>query len=466
MGTIPLPVETKPSECNSAQSRPNILWIQADDISVDLGCYGEALVNTPNIDRLAAEGVLFRNAFSTSPICSPARSAAITGMYQPTINAHNHRSFRYKRTNHLPENVRLLPEIFREHGYYNVLAHVDHPAKQRYLPENPKDLGKSDYNFTWDRACYDTGGSPGLRFEAWPGFTSDRPFFAQVQLRGGKFRTEEARAQVDESSIKVHPYYPDRPVFIDRWARYLAAVIHLDTEVGMIMDQLEAGGFAENTAVFFFADHGPDNIRHKQTLYDGGIHVPLIVRPPSSQSMCGARSDLVSQIDIAARSLGFAGIPVPSGMHGADLFAPDFQPREYIVAARDRSGANIDHVRCVRTDRYKYIRNFYPEKPSFSPENYMYRTSHATVLRNLHEAGQLNAAQSRFLDADRPEEEFYDLQIDPHEINNLADDPSCSAKLAELRGVLDRWIERTGDLGALKEPVDEMQENTWYHRPE
>lgn len=445
-------------------SRPNILWIQVDDISPFTGCHSEAAIETPNIDRLAKEGVRFRNAFSTSPVCSPARSAAITGMYQTSINAHNHRSYRYQEQNPLPGPVTPVPRVLQQQGYYTVLAHVDHPAKERYFPQNPKNLGKSDYNFAWDQEIYDAGGSPGLLFDRWTGHADGQPFFAQVQLRGGKHRPLSIAKDIPMENIDMPPYYPRHPVFLERWAGFLASLAHLDKEVGLILDQLEANGSAENTVVFFFADHGIDHLRHKQTLYDGGIHIPLILRWPNEVAEGTEQLDLVMQIDIAASTLHAAGLPIPSYMHGIPLTGSDSCTRKHVFSARDRSGTDIDRVRSVRTHDYKYIRNYHPDKPYFDTCNYMYRFPTAQVIRNLHASGELDSVQERFLTSDRPPEELYDLNADPHETVNLAASGDHQKVLTEMQARLKEWSERYGDDGERSESEVEIKENTWHHR--
>ena len=384
-------------------------------------------------------------------------------MYQTPINAHHHRSYRYTNKNVLRDSVETLPALLRRQGIYTVLAHIDHPAKPRYFTENPKNLGKSDYNFEWDTDVYDAGGSPGLQFDEWPGFTRDQRFFAQVQLRGGKHRPAYIIEEIDRDNVHYPSYYPRHPVLIERWASYLASVVELDNEVGLILDQLESRGLTDTTAVFFFSDHGLEHLRHKQSLYDGGIHVPLIVRWPRGVAAGTERSDLVSSIDISATTLQLAGIPVPQGMEGIPLFGRYFEPRKHIVAARDRSGRDIDRIRCVRTEDYKYIRNFNPRKPWFGPTNYTYTNRVSSTMRQLHEEGKLNKVQSRFLNSERPAEELYDLRADPYETINLAGREQQHGSLGEMRLTLEQWIDRTGDGGQGPEPSDEIEENTWYH---
>jgi arylsulfatase A-like enzyme len=324
--------------------KPNILWIVVEDMSLHWSCYGETVIRTPNIDRLAAEGARFTNAFVTEPVCSPSRSAMITGMYQTSIGAHHHRSSYPGSKIHLPKHIKLVPEYFKERGYHTVNGGPKTTVYHPELGHSDKKLGKTDYNFVWDPAIYDDND--------WKNRASGQPFFAQIQLRGGKHRGAKVPSPVDPADVKIPPYYPDHPVIREDWARYLNSAIHLDIQVGEILKRLEDEGIADSTAIFLWTDHGISHARGKQFLYDEGIHVPLIA----------VRKDLVSHIDITATSLYMAGIAIPKYMEGQPVFGPDHKPRSYVFSARDRCDATLDCIRCLRTKRYKYIRNFYPDR--------------------------------------------------------------------------------------------------------
>lgn len=421
----------------AAEAKPNVVWIVVDDMSANFSCYGETTVQTPHVDRLAREGTRFRRAFTTAPVCSPCRSALITGMYQTTIGAQHHRSGRGVEKIHLPKGVEPVPALFQRAGYYTAIGG---PLVKG------RGLAKTDYNFEWDPAIYNGND--------WSGRKPGQPFFMQVQLHGGKYREGKnwpdtvQRAlgtATHPEAVKLPPYYPRDPVLLDDWARYLDAVRYTDQQVGEVLARLEKEGILDQTVVIFTTDHGISHARGKQFLYDEGIHVPLVIRGPGV-ARGKVRDDLVEHIDIAATSLALAGIAIPQAMQGRDVFAPGGPGRDAVFAARDRCDETVDRIRSVRTERFKYIRNFYPARPHLQPNRYKDAKPIVQRLRELHDQGQLDALQERLLFApSRPKEELYDLQSDPDEIQNLADDPAHRSTLEELRGRLDRWIEETGD---------------------
>ena len=423
---------------------PNVVWIIVDDMSAEFSCYGEKTITTPHVDRLAREGTLFRKAFTTAPVCSPCRSALITGMYQTSIGAQNHRSGRGDEKINLPGGVVPVPVLFQRAGYFTCIGGPLGGGKA---------LGKTDYNFEWDRAMYD--GSD------WAARKSGQPFFMQVQLHGGKNREgknwdETVRRELgeptDPKSVTLPPYYPRDPVLLDDWARYLDTVRLTDKQVGDVLRRLESEGILDETLVIFMTDHGISHARGKQFLYDEGIHVPLVVRGPGIPKG-KVRDDLVEQIDLAAISLAFAGLPVPLGMQGRDVFAKDYAPRDAVFSARDRCDETIEHIRGVRTDRYKYIRNGYPARPLLQPNRYKDNKEIIKRLRELHEEGRLDALQERLLFAPtRAKEELYDLTADPFELTNLAADPQHRETLETLRRRSELWSDVTGDRGREPEP--------------
>ena len=417
------------------QPRPNILWIIAEDICPDLGCYGEQHVHTPNIDGFAAEGVRYNCAFTTSPVCSPSRSAFMTGMYQTTIGAHNHRSHR-RDGYRLPDGVELVTHYFREAGYFT--ANVTTPAP------GIEGTGKTDFNFSCDQPFDGT---------YWDQREPGTPFFAQINLSETHRTFKKAEQNpIDPGDVVLPPYYPDHPVTRHDWALYLDTVGILDRKVGAILDRLEQDDLLRNTVVFFFGDNGRPHVRGKQWLYDGGIHIPLIIRWPDERDRGTVSDDLVSAIDITATSLHLAGIPVPGPMQGRIFAGPGAVQRDFIVAARDRCDETVDLIRCVRTQKYKYILNYYPERP-YTQLN-RYKENEYPVLRlmrRLAARGELTPVQERFFADNRPAEELYDLQADPHETVNLAADQSHTAVLQRMRDRLDSWIESTGDLGRVSE---------------
>ena len=433
---------------NAADARPNVLWIISDDLGVELGCYGENLVATPNLDRLAAEGARYTHAFATAPVCSAARTALITGMYQTTVGGHHHRTHLMPT---LGPDTSPVTELFRKAGYW---------VCNLGSPDGSKSRAKEDYNF-----------EHGDLFDGsdWKSRAEGQPFFAQLQIK------EPHRPFVHDKNpdrwkqVNLPPYYPDHEITRRDWADYLASIEVMDAKVGEVLDRLEQEGLADNTLVLFFGDHGRPHWRGKQWLYDGGIRIPLLVRWPGRVQAGTVKDHFVSMIDFPAASLLAAGIPLPAKMQGRDFLAADFAGRDLIFAARDRCGDAIDRIRCVRSKRFKYIRNFQPELPYTNLSSYK-KISYPidTLLRVLHAQDKLTPVQERLMAPSRPAEELYDLQADPHEIHNLAADPQHATTVAKLRSELNEWIAETGDQGA--EPEGDtaymeklMEEKTAYY---
>jgi arylsulfatase A-like enzyme len=372
----------------------------------------------------------------------------VTGMYQTTIGAHHHRSSWAGSEINLPRHVKLLPGYFKQHGYYTVNGGPKKKVYHTNLKWREKKLGKTDYNFVWDPAIYDDND--------WKNRRPGQPFFAQIQLRGGKYRAAPVPNPVDPAKVKLPPYYPDHPVIREDWARYLNSVIYLDTQVGKILQRLEDEGIADNTVVFLWTDHGISHARGKQFLYDEGIHVPLVIRWPGVIKPGTVRGDLISHIDIATASLYMAGISIPDYMQGRPLFGPGYKPREYIFAARDRCDETLDCIRCVRNKRYKYIRNFYPHRSHLQHNRYKDGKQIIKTVRRLFAEGKLDLVQAHVLAPTRPTEELYDLANDPHEISNLAGLPRYETALNQMRCRLKKWILQTGDVGLIPEPELEV----------
>jgi len=438
------------SDCkNEINERPNILWIAVEDISPLISCYGYEANPTPNLDHLAKTGLRFANTFMPVPVCSPCRSALITGMMSTSIAVHNHHSSRSEETAiHLPANIKTLPELFIEAGYFT----FNH--------------GKDDYNFWYDRKDLYAGeytthklyGKSGKAID-WTARKPDQPFFGQIQLRGGKHIYNKdfkniVDNPIDRDSYDLPPYYPEHPLIREEWGQHLDSIQITDFEVSQIIKRLQNDGVLENTVILFFSDHGMRLWRHKQFCYDSGLHVPFIMNWAGNPERLGGagkvRYDLVNGLDIAATSLALAGIRIPEYMESRDLFAADFQPREHVISTRDRCDYTIDRIRSVRTKRFRYIRNFFPDRPYMQP-NYRDEWDITKLMRRLHSEGKLNAVQDRFWSEVRQAEELYDLTNDPDEIHNLADDQSYLDQLQHHRIILESWIEKTDDKGQYSE---------------
>jgi arylsulfatase A-like enzyme len=438
--------------------RPNVLWFIVDDMSANFSCFGEKLIETPHVDRLAREGTKFSKAFVTAPVCSPCRSALITGMYQTTIGSHHHRSGRGVEKIHLPEGVKPIPVLFQQAGYYTCIGSgLPNATRSGEAPKKKQaaggGLGKTDYNFEYDAKMYDSAD--------WSGRKDGQPFFMQVQLAGGKLRggtsasckklleraKEEFGAATDQEKVTLPAYYPRDGVLLEDWAAYLDAVRFTDQHVGKVLARLEKEGLLANTLVIFMTDHGISHARGKQFLYNEGTHVPLVIRGPGV-AVGKVRDDLVEHIDLAAISLAAAGIPIPPKMQAKNVLASDYQPRDAVFAARDRCDETVEQIRSVRTDRWLYIRNGYPQRPHLQPNAYKDGKTIVQRLRALHDQQSLTPLQESLLCAPtRPAEELYDWQADPQQLHNLAGDPQHSGMLQKLRQRLDTWIRETGDQG-------------------
>ena len=417
-----------------AAARPNILWIYVEDMNNWMGCYGDSLIKTPAIDSLAAGGVRFDRAFMPAGVCSATRSALVTGTMQTTFGLHNHRSSRDNSAGkyselgmiHLPAGVKTIPELFREAGYYTY------------------NQGKDDYNFVYKRDRLYS------KMNDWRGRKAGQPFFAQIQLRGGKNRPVKT---VDPAKVPIPPYYPDTSITRREIAHHYDCVLKTDQEVAAIINRLKKDGLFENTAIFFFTDHGMRLLRHKQFVYEEGVRVPLIVHWPGGEKTVAAgtaRKDLVSGIDISVTSLALAGIKIPAHMEGRNVFAPQYKPRSFVISARDRCDYTIEHIRTVRTDRFRYLKNFLTDRPWMQPQ-YRDGRDHTKEMKKLFAEGKLNPVQARLMGPKKPAEELYDHSVDPHEINNLASNPEYSKILQAHRKILSDWMAATDDKGQYPE---------------
>jgi len=435
-----------PVTIGTAADRPNILWLIAEDFGPHLGCWGTKEVSTPNLDALATAGVRYPRFFTTAPVCSPSRSAFMTGMYQTTIGAHNHRSHRddgYK----LPEGVRVLTDWLRDAGYFT--------ANVRELPPELgfKGTGKTDWNFAYEGQPFDS--------DRWADLKTHQPFFAQVNFQE-THRTFHAPRHADPDKVEIPPYYPDHPVTREDWAKYLDSATELDRKVGLILKQLKEDGLAENTVVVFLGDNGQSHVRGKQFCYDSGLNVPLIVRWPKAfpipKHFTPGTVDerLLASIDLAPTMLAIAGAMKPEKMQG-EIFLSDSAgtPRKYVFGARDRCDETVFRFRTVRTERYRYIRNFTPERPFLQKNDYKERQYPVwTLLPELDAAGKLTPLQKFLTAPTMPEEELYDVVADPHETKNFASSAEHQGTLKELRIMLEQWIEESNDQGRQLEPPE------------
>ncbi len=407
--------------------RPNVLWIIADDLGPELGCYNYPDVATPNLDRLAAGGIRYTRAFATAPVCSSSRSAFQTGRYQTSIGCYHHLT-RDKRE--LSDDVPTAIDLMREAGCF-----ISHG----YGIAGGKKAAKFGVNYLYDNKTIFDG-------RDWAGRKKGQPFFAQVHI-GEPHRTF-VKSNRPRSGAPIPPCYPDHPVTRADWANYLATIEVMDRKVGAILDRLRQDGDFDNTLIFFFGDHGRPHVRGKQWLYEGGLHTPLIVSWPAKIRGGRVESGLVSLLDVMPTSLAAVGAKVLT-LPGVNLLADDWRGHEAIFGARDRCGDAPDRIRSVRTTDFKYIRNFHPEIPYLQHSGYKkLQYPVLTLMKVMHAQGRWNTP---FMAETRPAEELYDLRSDPWELKNLAGDSAQAARLTGMRRALDKWMKETGDQGGTDE---------------
>jgi N-sulfoglucosamine sulfohydrolase len=426
---------------------PNFIWIVLDDVSPDLGCYGDPQAHTPNMDRLAREGVRFTNAFTHAAVCAPSRSGFMTGMYPTTLGSH-----------HMRSKLINPPEVFtkylRDAGYY-----IAWPGKVDWnFDDGNPDMARFNYQPT----AQQVDSRKDWLKEAPP----QQPFFHYLNLTiTHESQTRATAAQHAKNTVRLKPtefhqpaqmklpsFYPDAPEVRKDLSQYYDDVTAADYVVGDVLAWLDKYEVAKNTVVVVFGDHGRGMPRYKRWVYDSGIKVPLLVRWPAQLKAGSVRQDLVAFIDFAPTVLALAGAEIPPRMQGQIFLgrkrAPD---RQFVYAARDRMDEVYDRIRAVRDQRFKYIRNFAPELPYSQKIAYNEENPTMQVWRRQSEAGKLTGAPALFFAPTKPREELYDTQTDPDEVKNLATNPKYRKQLVRLRAALDKWIVETKDLGELPE---------------
>nr|WP_322606855.1 sulfatase [Pontiella agarivorans] len=407
--------------------RPNILWITIEDWSPDLSCYGTKGIHTPYVDSLASKGIRYTRAFTTSPVCSTSRSAMMTGFYQNYIGANQHREHNKQP---LPYGIKPIPKLFEEAGYYTALL-----------------SWKTDCNFTPNKR------NELFMGEDWSERKPGQPFFARITF-GGTHRSwkRDPVRPISIDEVEIPPYYADTPFIRRDWANGLEQMQLVDREVGQILGRLDKEGLSDNTIVFFIGDHGRCHIRGKQFLYDGGIRIPMIMSWPGHVEPGQVNDDMVMSIDICATLLEAAGITPPVPLHGKSLFSQDVRERKYVFAARDKMDETHDAMRAIRSRKYKLIHNLMPERPYLQFNRYKEEAYPPLAeMSVLHLKGKLTPEQEQFFAATKPEFELFDLEKDPYELHNRADDPAYASVKKELLAELKAWRERVNDQGVTEE---------------
>ena len=432
---------------------PNILWIVAEDLSPIIPPFGDLTVDTPNLTRLADEGVRYTRVFSTSGVCAPSRASIATGMYQNRIGAHHMRTtsvvgegpaglIPYEAVP--PSYVKMQSQYFREAGYYT------------------SNNAKEDYQFRKPITAWDDS-SPEAH---WRNRASGQPFFSIFNI--GITHESQVWRQRDnplllanDAKVPIPPYLPETDIAVRDIRRVYSNIIAMDREIGKLLGQLEEDDLVDDTVIFFYSDHGGPLPRQKRSLYDSGIRVPLIIRFPDKWRAGEVEDQLVSFVDFKSTTLSLAGIKPPAYSDGR-AFLGDFietPARKYIHAAADRLDNEYDTIRAVRDSRYKYLRNYNLDKAYYLPLPYREQMPIMRELLQLNEQGKLNRFQAQWFREQKPLEELFDTEIDPYELENLAQDPAYSNKLKELSDELDSWLLEVDDLGFT--PENELIEHFW-----
>ncbi len=453
--------------------QPNILWLVGENLSHDLGCYGAKNVHTPNLDRLAKEGVRFTNVFSTNPACAPSRSAFMLGMYQTTTDTHHMRSHRTDGFK-LPPGVRPMTHRLQDAGYTT--------ANIKMIGDRSVGTGKLDLNFVNEGPIYQT--------DDWSALKSKRPFFVQVNSHEVEYdiydRKSAEKERVEWVGEREHvkhatpenvtppPYYPNHPLVREEWARYLNSVSGMDVRIGWVLDQLRKDGLEDDTIVIFFADNGRLEPRGIHWCYDCGLRVPMIIKWPSHLKAGTVNDQIVSLIDVTATTLDLVGIPKPPQMQGRVIFGPHADPpRQFAFAARDRIDETVQRIRSVHDEQFHYIRTF-TNGPTFASLNRYKEKCFPIVplMRDMQAAGALKGPPLALMQRQGPCEELYDTQADPHEITDLIDSPKPEhhEALTRLRAALDAWIVKSGDRGMIPEAPEvyapfEKEMDAWFGTP-
>lgn len=423
-----------------ASDYPNIILFMAEDITLDLSCYGHDTVYTPNIDRLAIDGIRYNRFYTTSPQCSTSRTSLMTGIYHTTTGGIHHRS----RVSPSSE-VKPMTHYLKDQGYITVLG-------TELIEPNG---AKLDINFTGWNANYlfDYVSTLEKALKEHP----EKPFFQQITLAKShrmfqdewpEFRKKLSHP-VEPSAVKMPAYLPDDPLIREDEALRLNSIQYIDRQIGIILSDYEERGLLDDAIVIFIGDNGQHQVRGKSYLYEQGILCPLIIWGKERITRGQVSNDLLSGVDLVATILKMAGIATPEAIQGRSfLFNPDYEPRDYVVTARDRVDEVPDCIRAITNGRFKYIRNFMPEIP-YDARMEWYETYRPILprMRDLHAAGKLNSAQAAFLASSKPNEELYDLRNDPDETVNLIKDEEYAFIRDELREVLSNWIIDSGDRG-------------------
>ncbi len=431
--------------------RPNILWITSEDNGPQLGCYGDSYAETPNIDALAAKSLRYQTCWSNAPVCAPARTTIISGMYATSLGAENMRS-----GVKIPDGMKLYPQVLRELGYYCT------------------NNSKTDYNFDNDQAGWNES-SGKAHWRKRP--NADTPFFSIFNFttsHESQIRVRPHELKHDPAKAPLPSYHPDTPEVRHDWAQYYDKITQMDREVGRVLKQLEDDGLSDSTIVFYYGDHGSGMPRSKRWPFDSGLRVPMVLHVPEKFQMLapedympgGLSKRLVSFVDLGPTVISLAGGEVPGNMQGIPFAGPKMgEPQKYLFGFRGRMDERIDMSRSCTDGRYVYMRHFYPERPYLKHVSFMFETPTTQVWKRMFDAGELNEVQAKFWKP-KPVEELFDLQSDPDETVNLVGDTEHGIRAIAMRRAVYVWMIGTADLGLIPEAelhrlVGEVAPRTW-----
>ena len=419
-----------------AADRPNVLWLTSEDHGPEMGCYGDKLARTPNIDGLASKGMAFQRAWSVAPVCAPARTAIITGLYPSSSGGLHMRSMVT-----LPAGFKLYPQYLREAGYYCT------------------NNSKTDYNVNEPGKVWDESSGKA----SWKNRAEGQPFFAifnSTKSHESQIRTRPHTQITKPSDVRVPAYHPDLPEVREDWAQYYDKVSEADADAGKRLAELTASGLAEDTIVFYYGDHGSGMPRSKRWPCNSGLHVPMVVYfPPKWEHLApkeyksgGMSNRMVSFVDLAPTVLSIAGIKPPEWMQGYAFAGPhQSEPQPFLYGERGRMDERMDLVRSITDGRYIYLRNYYPHVSQAQRVAYQFETPTTRVWHNQFLRGQTNDAQSIFWRTPKAVEELYDLKSDRDEVNNLANSKDHQVILRSMREAQAKHLLRTKDICFLPE---------------
>lgn len=417
--------------------RPNILWITSEDNGPQLGCYGDSYAITPHLDALAKKSLRFTRAASNAPVCAPARTTVISGLYPPATGAEHMRSM-----TKLPEGFKMFPAYLREAGYYTT-----NNSKEDYNLEKTADpWSESSGKAHWKNR------PEGVPFFSVFNFTISH----ESQIRNAIAEKDRIH---DPAKVRVRAYHPDTPEVRKDWAQYYDRITMMDAQCGQALAELDAAGLADDTIVIYWGDHGSGMPRSKRWPYNSGVNVPMIAHfpekwrslAPEGYAAGGTSDRMVAFVDLAPTMLSLAGIQPLEWMQGT-AFAGKFaaEAPKYSYSFRGRMDERYDMTRTVMDQRYVYLRQYMPHRIYGQHVGYMFETPTTRVWHDLFHAGKLNEAQSHFWQK-KPAEELYDLQADPDEVNNLAASPEHREVLERMRQAHRDWVLRVRDVGFLSE---------------